>query len=95
MAEQNIISDLREIAVAVTADDLAAGEIVRRIQRDWGGQQVYIPRRPSVTDGEILAAFTGGNHGEVIRRLGITRSRLYQALQPARLVQRSDLQQRP
>ena len=84
MAAQNIISDMREIAVAVTDDELAAGEIVRRIQRDWGGQQVYIPRRPAVTDAEIQAAFTGGNHGAVIRRLGITRSRLYAALQARR-----------
>lgn len=81
MAAQNIISGIREVAVEVTDDDLAAGEIVRRIQRDWGGQQVYIPRRPSVTDAEIRAAFTGGNHAAVIRRFGITRSRLYEALQ--------------
>lgn len=84
MAAQNIISDIREIAAAVTDDDFAAGEIVRRIQANWGGQQVYVPRRPVVTDAEIRQAFTGGNHVAVIRRLGITRSRLYQALQARR-----------
>ena len=78
-AESGVLADIERIVVGVVGLD-AARAIVRRIQADLGGQQVCIPRTPRVSDAEIREALRGASAGEVIRAMGITRTRLYRAL---------------
>ena len=74
-----VAADLERIIAGEVGHGPAA-RIVRAIQKEMGGQQIYLPRRPHVTDAEIMGLFDGSNHREVIAELGINRPRLYRAI---------------
>ena len=79
-----VAADLERIIAGEVGAECAS-RVVRAIQAEMGGQQIYLPRRPHVTDAEILALFDGSNHRQVIAELKINRPRLYRAIRASRV----------
>lgn len=62
------------------ADQLALA-ITAGLRRRLGGQEIYIPAEDKrLRDEQIRAEFNGRNREEVLRKFGISSSRLYQII---------------
>ena len=77
---ERFLDGLRAVVAELTGSQRTADLVTRRVHADWAGQQVYVPIAPPLTDAEIMSEFDGANHETVIRRLRISRSRLYRAI---------------
>lgn len=56
-----------------------ASEILGAVQRRYGGEEVYVPRR-MVDEQQILAEWRGDNRDEICRKHRISRSAFYRLL---------------
>ncbi len=100
-----MIPALAEIASSVARDlagitpevaEAAGWEIAERFVRDWGGQQVYVPKADSIARGRLYEAvwqeFRGDNHAEIARRHGISTVWVYAIVKRMRAAHRARTQ---
>jgi Mor family transcriptional regulator len=58
-----------------------AGVIFNRLQTSWGGKELYIPVRDTVSRNQaIRTQFNGRNHAAVCKQHGISLSHLYRII---------------
>lgn len=83
-----IIDELIETIGEEIGDAEAAKRIVRRITRDFGGSQVYIPQERFAFredfEAEVYAAFNGSNYRELSRRFGISKTTAHSIIKDVR-----------
>lgn len=81
-----ISADLSAHLTALGIDDArgTAAAVVARLACDWGGQQIYIPRRSHFVEAVILAEFTGDNVPELVKKYRMSRSAIYRIINRAR-----------
>ena len=82
-----ISADLSAHLTALGIDDArgTAAAVVARLATDWGGQQIYIPRRSRFVEAVILAEFTGNNVPELVKKYRMSRSAIYRIINRARV----------
>lgn len=54
--------------------------IFKKLQEQWGGSNIYFPKRPPYTSQQIREAFNGHNHAEVCQQFGISLKTFYRAI---------------
>lgn len=67
-------------------DDIAqamAANVLREVQRRWGGREIYIPAPDSIErNNAIRADFNGRNHADVCKKYDISLRTLYRVIAP-------------
>lgn len=81
-----ICADLAAHLAALGIDDArgTAAAVVARLATDWGGQQIYIPRRSRFVEAVIASEFTGDNVPQLVQKFRMSRAAIYRIINRAR-----------